>query len=376
MRDLNFDNLYRATVIVFFLTLLGYIMVVAQGFIVPLLVAFFLSFLLIPFNMLLERIYFPRVLASLISVVLTIAFLAGLLTLFGSQIQNFASDFDSVIDKISNLRDRLPQSLADRYDNAMLLERGSKFLQANTGRIFMGFTGFLSSFTVVIIVPIYMAFILIYRDHLKEFLYLAFKKDPSEIYEPLSKQNKPLITRVRMVVQKYLTGVFYVMCILFVLYVILLSSLGIKHVVFFSALAALLNIIPWIGPTIASILPFLFALVTKDSLFYPIAVLTGSIIIQTVEGNFLTPKIVGHNVSLNPFITLVVLIIGGTVWGIIGMILFIPLTAIIKEVMSSVDKLQPYAFLLGNPIPRDNKQKLIDMIAANVEKVKRKKNKR
>lgn len=371
MKDLNFDNLYRATVILFFLTLIGYIMVVAQGFLVPLLVAFFLSFLLIPFNMLLERIYFPRVLASLVSVVLTIAFMAGLITLFGSQIQNFASDFDSVIEKISNLRDQLPEPLAERYDNAMLLERGTKFLQANTGRIFMGFTGFLSSFTVVIIVPIYMAFILIYRDHLKEFLYLAFKKDPSEIYRPLTKENRPLITRVRMVVQKYLTGVFYVMCILFVLYIILLSVLGIKHVVFFAALAALLNIIPWIGPTIASILPFLFALVTKDSLFYPFAVLIGSIVIQTVEGNFLTPKIVGHNVSLNPFITLVALIIGGTFWGIVGMILFIPLTAILKEIMSTVDRLQPYAFLLGNPVPKDNK--LVDVITAQVDKVKRKK---
>ena len=158
-----------------------------------------------------------------------------------------------------------------------------------------------------------------------------------------------LIPKIRKIIQKYITGVFYVMCILFVLYSTALFSIGIEHALLFAAIGAALNVVPFLGPIIGSALPILFAFVTKDSLGYPLAVLCCYVFIQIIESNILTPKIVGSNVSLNPLVTLLALIIGASIWGLIGMILFIPLIAILREIFKSVDGMEPYAYLLGDP---------------------------
>lgn len=366
MRDLNFQSLYKLTVFLIFATLLVYIMIVGQGIIVPLTIAFFIGFLLTPLCNLLERIHFPRVLAAIVSVLITIIVLAGLLTLLGSQVQRFASDADDMVQKFTELKNKLPDFVMNSVDD-LSVDKAIKFVQSHMGEIFTSLTGFLGSFSVVIIVPIYIVLILVYRDHLKEFVFKVFENRKSHKPGDNQKGIRSLVPRIRRVVQKYLTGVFYVMCILFVLYSIALFSLGIKHAMLFAAIAASLNIIPFVGPFIGSALPILFAFVTKDSLFYPIAVLGSFVVIQAVEGNFLTPKIVGNNVSLNPLITLVALIVGGSIWGVVGMILFIPMVAILKEIFSAVDTLEPYSYLLGDPETETYKPKILTKI---VDKIK------
>ncbi len=368
MKDLNFSSLYKLTIFLIFASLLIYILIVAQGVLVPLTIAFFIAFLLTPLCNLLERIHFPRPLAAIISVLVAIIFLAGLLTLMGSQVQRFASDMDQIVQKFSNLVDKLPAALGNSLDG-LSVDKGIKFVQSHMGEIFTSLTGFFGSFSVIIIVPIYIVLILLYREHLKEFLYRIFDKKSAPSSDDKPTGIRALVTRIRIVVQKYITGVFYVMCILFVLYSIALFSLGIKHAMLFAAIAALLNIIPFVGPFIGSGLPILFAFVTKDSLFYPVAVLGVFVLIQAVEGNFLTPKIVGNNVSLNPFITLIALIVGGSLWGVVGMILFIPMVAILKEIFGTIHGLEPYAYLLGDPDSSDSKPKIFTQI---VDKIKAK----
>ncbi len=364
MKELNFNSLYRLTIFLIFASLLVYIMIVGQGIIVPLTIAFFIAFLLTPLTNLLERIRIPKALAAILSVLVAIIVLAGLLTLLGSQVQRFASDMDQIVEKFSDLKAKLPEIVSTKLNN-LSVEKGIKFVQSHMGQIFTSLGSFLGSFSVVIIVPIYIVLILIYRDHLKEFLFRLFDDSGSENSKPTG--IRVLVPRIRKVVQKYITGVFYVMCILFVLYSIALMSLGIKHAMLFAAIAASLNIIPFVGPFIGSALPILFAFVAKDSLFYPAAVLGSFVIIQAVEGNFLTPKIVGNNVSLNPLITLVALIVGGAIWGVVGMILFIPLVAILKEIFGAIDGLGPYAYILGDPDEGSSKPTFITKI---VDKVK------
>lgn len=360
MKELNFNSFYKLTIFLIFASLVVYIMIVGQSIIVPLTIAFFIAFLLTPLANLLERIHFPRVLAAIVSVLIAIIVLTGLLMLLGSQVQRFASDMDQVVQKFGDLKDKLPDFLMNRVDG-LSVDKGIKFVQSNMGEIATSVTAFLGSFSVIIIVPIYIALILIYRDHLKTFLYQVFDRKRNQA-ESSSQGIRALVPKIRQVVQKYLTGVFYVMCILFVLYSIALFALGIKHALLFAAIAASLNIIPFVGPFIGSALPILFAFVTKDSMFYPIAVLGCFIIIQSVEGNFLTPKIVGNNVSLNPLITLIALIVGGSIWGIVGMILFIPMVAILKEIFNAIDGLEPYSYLLGDPKEGKDKPKLISKI--------------
>lgn len=369
MKDLNFDSLFRGTIFLIFASLIIYILIVTQSIIVPLIIAFFIAFLLIPLNLFFERIRIPRVLAAILSVIITTIALAGVITLFGSQIGRFTSDMGQIVQKLADLKDKLPEVISSQFDGALSIDNGLEFIQSHIGQVFTSMTSFLGSFSVVIILPIYIALVLIYRDHLTEFLCRVFDRNRGQIHKNENVETLSLITRIRKVVQKYLTGVFYVMCILFVLYSVLLFSLGIKHAMLFAAIAAVLNIIPYIGPIMGSVLPMLFAFVTKDGMFYPLAILVGTVIIQSVESNFLTPKIVGNNVSLNPFVTLLAIIIGGSIWGVVGMILFIPMIAILKEILGAVDGLQPYAYLLGNPDEPASKPKFISKIHDKINKV-------
>jgi predicted PurR-regulated permease PerM len=353
MKNLNFESLYKLTVFLVFSVLLVHILIVGQSIIVPLLIAFFIAFLLIPLANFLERYKFPRPLSAITCIIITIVLLAGVFTLFGSQVNTFVKDLDDITDKISELKSRLPEVVQTQLDD-ISTEEIIGYAQSNSSNIFSSLTNVLSGFTLLLIIPIYIAMILIYRNLLRTFLLKVFNVDGNKT-ENTSKQNedspkgiKVLIPRIKKIIQKYIVGMFYVICVLFVLNSIALFSLGIQHAMLFAAIAAVLNIIPFVGPLIGSTLPVMFALITKDSLFYPLAVMASFIIIQSIESNFLTPKIVGSNVSLNPLVTLITLFVGASIWGIVGMILFIPMVAIIKEILRNIDGLEPYAYLLGN----------------------------
>ena len=147
--------------------------------------------------------------------------------------------------------------------------------------------------------------------------------------------------------RQYLTGVVTVMAILSVLNSIGLLILGIPHAIFFGVLASVLNIIPYIGVWIGSGLPMIMALITKNSLIYPVGVIVVFVVTQFLDNNFLTPRITGSQVKLNALATIGIIIIGNMVWGVSGMILFIPLLGIAKILFDNVDMLKPFAILIG-----------------------------
>jgi predicted PurR-regulated permease PerM len=90
-------------------------------------------------------------------------------------------------------------------------------------------------------------------------------------------------------------------------------------------------------------------------------------VVQFLEGNFITPNIVGSKVSVNPLAAIIALLIGGMLWGPAGMILSIPFTAIIKVVFDHVDSLEPFGFLLGEPPQAPEKNAHGDLLS-NIKK--------
>jgi predicted PurR-regulated permease PerM len=118
----------------------------------------------------------------------------------------------------------------------------------------------------------------------------------------------------------------------------------------FGVLAAMLNIIPYIGVLIGSILPILMAFLTKDAISYPLAVLGICLFVQFLDNNFITPYVVGSSVSINPLTATVALIASALVWGIPGMILCMPLTGMAKVVCDNIESMKPYGFLLGEEV--------------------------
>jgi len=135
--------------------------------------------------------------------------------------------------------------------------------------------------------------------------------------------------------------------------------LGIEHAVLFGVLASVLNIIPYIGVLIGSVLPVLMALLTKDEIGYAIGAAGVCVTVQFIDNNFITPYVVGSSVSINPLTATIALIISASVWGLAGMVLCLPLTGMLKVVCDHVEGLKPIGFLIGEEVDyRKNKFKL------------------
>ena len=158
-----------------------------------------------------------------------------------------------------------------------------------------------------------------------------------------------LFRSIYIAVQGYLTGLVTVTLIVGTLNTIGLLILGIDYAVFFGFLAAALLVIPFIGILIGSILPIIVALITKDSPMYAVGVAGVFVFVQFLEGNFITPQIVGSKISINGLVAIIALLLGSALWGISGMALSLPTIAILKVIFDNVDGLKPYGYLMGEP---------------------------
>src|SRR5690606_7771915 len=107
-------------------------------------------------------------------------------------------------------------------------------------------------------------------------------------------------------------------------------------------------IIPYIGTTLGGMLPFLYAVATADNWWQPLTVVGMYVIIQQLEGNIITPKVVGSSVSINPLVALLAIIVGGFIWGVSGIILAIPIAGVIKIILDHNERTASIGFLLGN----------------------------
>jgi predicted PurR-regulated permease PerM len=147
-------------------------------------------------------------------------------------------------------------------------------------------------------------------------------------------------------IQSYLTGVFLVIVIVGALYAVSLSLLGVKFALLLALVTALLIVIPYIGSILGAILPAFVALLTMDPWWYSLVVVGIYILIQVLEGNILTPLIVGKNVDLNPLIIIVGMVVLGALGGLLALVIAVPLIASIKITLSHTKNLKALAGLM------------------------------
>ena len=324
-------------------------MVMAKSVIVPLLFSLFFSILLAPISSWLERYNIPRMLSSLAALLVGILVLFGIGFFFYSQMTDFAADAEMFTGRLEELLNSLEGFLSAWFsiEGEINLDRIvtelAAFIQDNMTSLTRGLSGAASAITTFFLVPIFIYLILLLRGMLKTFLLMAFGGDNGKERERV----EVIISKIKILVQRYIAGLLMVITILAILYSTLLTVIGIDHAIFFGSFAAMLNVIPFIGPFLGSILPILYALITMDSLIYPLIIIAGFYVVQMLEGNLFTPVIVGSQVSMNALATLVLIFVGAQIWGLSGMILFIPLGAILKIIFDEVDSLKHYGYILG-----------------------------
>jgi len=330
--------------LVLIVTILYYL----QSVIVPLLFAILIAISLFPIARQLENWRLPKVAAAIISVIIAIAVIAGLIYFIINQVIIIGHTDFNLHDKFLVIVDTIQNWVTTTFN----LEPGEMWLRAKdqssavlskaTAYITRAFGSAGSTLASIILVPLYVFFLLYYRDFFREFFFRAFASTPKQ-------KIQHTLNTIYGVVQNYLLGLVTVMAIVAVLNTGGLYVLGIQYAWFFGTLASLLLLIPYIGIAIGSLLPALFALATKDSAWYAVGVIGWFQVVQFFEGNFITPNIVGGKVSINPLMAIISLLLGGLLFGLSGLILALPFTAVLKVILESNPASQPFGFLIGEP---------------------------
>jgi len=328
--------------------LIVYILYVTQTIVLPILFSVILAVMVYPIARFVERLGLNRVFSTIISLLIAILIFSGITYLIIIQVIDISKDAAMITEKLEVVFNNSIKWVTNTFHISQneLANKALKELESAMSTISKYAMNFFSSFgsvlTASILVPIFAFFFLYYRDFFKSFFIKAFKSTPQEkVEETLSKMYDAL--------QNYMVGQLTVMSIVAILNTVGLYFIGIQYAWFFGVLASLLMILPYVGIAIGSIFPAIFALATMDSPYYALAVLGWFQFVQFLEGNFITPNIVGGKVSLNPMVSMLAIILGGMLFGFAGFILALPIAALLKVVFDSIPQLEAFGFLLGDP---------------------------
>ncbi|MFD2519427.1 AI-2E family transporter [Emticicia soli] len=324
-----------------------YGMYILRDLLIPLTFSGIIALLLVPVCHFLEKYGCPRWLSITLAILLTLAFVSLFFYVVYVQIMDLEEVWPQLTEKAEKWYRNLQFMIRDTFHISRTKQRieGQKylteFLKNNSDLItntLSTTTGLLGNLTLI---PLYVFLLLLYRDFIRVFFYKALK--------PVSNHRVDVVLKkVKDVVINYVVGLIIVIGIIGILNTLGLFILGIDHAFFFGFFAAILVLVPYIGIAIGSLLPILFALITKDSAWYAVGVgaLFGGV--QFLEGNFITPYVVGSKVSINSMSAIIALIVFGNLWGLSGLVLALPITAIIKVIFDSIEGLRPYGFLIGD----------------------------
>lgn len=340
------DRLTKVNKILLFAVLMVTVLYFGAPFLIPLLFGILLASLMMPFSYFLESKGMNRVFSSIISTIVLFLVISAILFLFIFQLNDFAMEITAFEDELKSSINKLQQQIAS-FTN-ISLESQSNFLQ-NKSESFLDnvetyvthfISGFVNSLIDLLIVLIYVILFLLYRRRIYDFIMMY-------IPDEKKKNSNEVFGRINKVVFSYLWGRAQVMALLAIMYYTVFLIFDLPYAILLLIFGTLITIIPYLGPFVSGLMPVIFGFIFFDSLQMAILFTVLIIIIQLIESYVLEPLIIGKEVKLNPLMVILAVILGGIVWGIAGMVLFVPLFAMVKIISSSSVGLEPIGFLFG-----------------------------
>ncbi len=346
--DVTFPFYAKASLV--FLALFAFVgmLFLAQSIIVPIIYSTLLAILISPLVDFLVRRKVNRSIAIIVTVLVVIGCITTIIALLIGQLIQFSDSFPLFIIKIYALIDQIIFWVSNNFGlstykiNAWINTNRIEMLN-NSGQLIgqtLQSTGNLV--VVLFLVPVYIFMILYYKPILIEFIHMLFAKSNSEVNDVLS--------ATKSVVQSYLIGLLFEVLLVATLNSISLLVIGVQYAILFGVVGAICNIIPYVGGMIGVTLPVLLALANL-SLTHAIMVIVTYLFIQFLDNNVIIPRVVAFKVQINGLVSIIVILIGGAMWGLGGMFLSIPLTAIIKVLFDHIEGFKPWGYLLGNRFP-------------------------
>ncbi|MGJ8665476.1 MAG: AI-2E family transporter [Patiriisocius sp.] len=340
----NFLFKFTALIIaVFFLT---WGLIEAKTFLAPLTIAVILSLLLLPVMKILKSWGAGKSLSAIVCTLLLMIISGLFFWLVMAQVNSIVEQWgqikETMIPKIEQASDFLTENTPVTDEKMDSLEKklnDIKLLNASVGKNAISFvsnaTGFFGQYLLVFI---YIFFFLSYKSQFKQFFVSVFGKE---------EKTRKTLNEITDVAQGYLVGKFKLIAILAVLYAIGLGVSGVNSFVFVALIAALLTLIPYLGNVIGFLLALIFGYLTQGEIGILIGIIITFTITQFVESYILQPYVVGDEVDINPFFVILAVILGNLLWGVIGMVIAIPILGIVHVIVKHVPSLDAYANLIG-----------------------------
>lgn len=331
------------------LALMCMALVYGRTIVLPLMFAILLANILLPVTHYLIRKKIQSTMAILIPLLLGMLASLGVIYFLTSQVLHFSENVPAMKERITDVSHSLQLWVKETTGITLgtqdqYIKKTLDDLQNSTTRLLGSTFNTLSELTIYLLIPIYTFLLLFYRDKLKTFLIQAFKGDSD-------KSITRTLTASTKVVQQYIIGLLIETTLVFILNASGFLILGIKYALFLALLAALLNLIPYIGIVIANLICMFITMINSDSLSDVLWVGGILAVVQFLDNNVGMTLIVGNKVRINALVTILGVLIGGALCGVAGMFLAIPAVAVMKVMCDNVPGMEHWGALLGDIRP-------------------------
>jgi len=271
---------------------------------------------------------------------------AGVFYFLSSQIVQFGDSLPMLKQKFGEITHDLKLWIQDNIGTPVAKQDQMIKEALGNGQAMVGKTlgGLVGTIGIIFLLPVYIFFLLLYKQLILNFLYEVFAEENSA-------KVSEVLSETKLAIQSYIVGLLIEMIIVAVMNSTALLLLGVEYAILIGCIGALLNLIPYLGGIIAIALPVLMATVTKDGYSTQLGVIIAYIVIQFIDNNILVPRIVSSKVQINALMSIIVVLLGNQLWGVSGMFLSIPFVAVLKIIFDRIDELKPWGKLLGDNIP-------------------------
>lgn len=317
----------------------------AREFLIPISISTLLAMLFAPLSRWFEKKGISRMFAGVLCVLIFLLSITCVIGLLSWQAKGISNDLSEITLRIEIIAGDIREFIARNIGISAEKQQQwiSKQTSGSSGTL--GLAGVLLSSLMGIIVDfililVYLFLFIYYRSHLKKFILMLVPQSAKE-------ESEKIILDSGKVAQKYLSGLSSMIVILWIMYSVGFSIVGVKSALFFAILCGLLEILPFIGNFTGTCITVLAVISQGGSNGMIIGVIFTYLLIQFVQTYFLEPLVVGSEVNINPLFTILVIVLMEIIWGIAGMILALPMLGIVKIICDHVTPLKPYGFLIG-----------------------------
>lgn len=322
-------------------------MVWAKTLLIPLAFAFLLAIVLYPMVRFLINRKFPEAAAIAIPTLLVCALFLGIVALLSFELAILSSNWNIIQNRVEPALTALHNQLENIFgwttaeQNTWLQESLSRLSQ-NAGAILKQTTSAMANgLFKLIIIPIYMVLILLNRKRLVNFVY---EVAPAKYQSKLPDVIKDSV----IVFGRFIQGMVLVYVTVGLLNTIGLWIIGVKNPILYGMLTAIMTIIPYFGILISATIPIILSWLDTGTFWQPLGIISVFSIVQYLEANLIFPYIVGKNVNINTLTAILAISCGALVWGLSGMILFLPMIAVFRIFAQHYPELKAWNNILSN----------------------------